>query len=53
MALDWIEKTVNERSPNAVFWNVGTADHLKLAPAGFREEPRFKELLSVMKLPEK
>ena len=50
LALDWAERTVDERSPNAVFWNVGTADHLKLAPAGFREEPRFIELLSRMKL---
>ena len=24
-ALDWVEKTVDEQSPNAVFWNVGTA----------------------------
>ena len=50
LALDWAERTVDERSPNALFWNVGTADHLKLAPAGFREEPRFIELLSRMKL---
>ena len=50
LALDWAERTVDERSPNAVFWNVGTAPHLKLAPAGFREEPRFIELLSRMKL---
>ena len=50
MALDWAEKTVNERSPNAVFWNVGTADHLKLAPADFRESPRFTELLRRMDL---
>ena len=50
LALDWAERTVDERSPNAMFWNVGTADHLKLAPAGFREEPRFIELLSRMKL---
>lgn len=50
LALDWAERTVDERSPNALFWNVGTADHLKLAPAGFREEPRFVELLSRMKL---
>ena len=53
LALDWAERTVDEGSPNAIFWNVGTADHLKLAPAGFREEPRFIELLSRMKLLEK
>jgi len=47
MALDWMERTVNERSPNAVFWGVGTADHLKLA-----EDPRFVELLRRMDLPE-
>ena len=52
MALDWMERTVNERSPNAVFWGVGTADHLKLAPVGFREDPRFIELLRRMDLPE-
>ena len=52
MALDWAERTVNERSPNAVFWGVGTADHLKLAPVGFREDPRFIELLRRMDLPE-
>jgi len=52
MALDWMERTVNERSPNAVFWGVGTADHLKLAPVGFREDPRFVELLRRMDLPE-
>jgi serine/threonine-protein kinase len=52
MALDWAERTVNERSPNAVFWSVGTADHLKLAPAAFRESPRFIELLRRMDLPE-
>jgi hypothetical protein len=52
MALDWTERTVNERSPNAVFWSVGTADHLKLAPAAFRESPRFIELLRRMDLPE-
>ena len=51
-ALDWAERTVDERAPNAMFWNVGTADHLKLAPAGFRDEPRFIELLRRMKLPE-
>jgi TolB-like protein len=50
LALDWAERTVDEKSPNAVFWNVGTADHLKLAPEGFREEPRFIELLSRMNL---
>ena len=50
MALDWAERTVNERSPNAVFWNVGTADHLKLAPADFRESPLFTELLRRMDL---
>jgi len=50
LALDWAEKTVDERSPNALFWNVGTAAHLKLAPASFREDPRFIELLSRMKL---
>ena len=52
MALDWMERTVNERSPNAVFWSVGTADYLKLAPAAFRENPRFIELLRRMDLPE-
>ena len=52
MALDWMEKTVNERSPNAVFWSVGSADHLKLAPVGFREDPRFIEVLRRMDLPE-
>ena len=52
MALDWMEKTVNERSPNTVFWGVGTADHLKLAPVGFREDPRFIEILRRMDLPE-
>jgi TolB-like protein len=50
LALDWVEKTVDERSPNALFWNVGTADHLKLAPVGFREEPRFIEVLNRLKL---
>jgi len=52
MALDWMERTVNERSPNAVFWSVGTADYLKLAPTAFRENPRFIELLRRMDLPE-
>ena len=52
MALDWMERTVNERSPNAVFWGVGTADYLKLAPAAFREDPRFIELLRGIDLPE-
>jgi len=52
MALDWAERTVNERSPNSVFWGVGTADHLKLAPVGFREDPRFIEILRRMDLPE-
>jgi TolB-like protein len=52
LALDWAERTVNERSPNAVFWSVGTADYLKLAPATFRENPRFIELLRRMDLPE-
>ena len=52
LALDWAERTVNERSPNAVFWSVGTADYLKLAPAAFREDPRFIELLRRMDLPE-
>ncbi len=51
MALDWVERTVNERSPNAVFWGVGTADNLKLAPVGFRENPRFTELLRRLDLP--
>jgi tetratricopeptide (TPR) repeat protein len=50
MALDWAERTVDERSPNAVFWNAGTADHLKLAPAGFRDSPRFIALLRKMDL---
>jgi TolB-like protein/tetratricopeptide (TPR) repeat protein len=50
LALDWAEKTVEEQSPNAMFWNVGTADHLKLAPQGFRDEPRFKALLGRLKL---
>ena len=52
LALDWAERTVNERSPNAVFWSVGTADYLKLAPATFRENPRFIEVLQRMDLPE-
>jgi serine/threonine-protein kinase len=52
LALEWAERTVNERSPNAVFWSVGTADYLKLAPAAFRENPRFIELLRRMDLPE-
>ena len=53
MALDWMERTINERSPNALFWGVGTADHLRLAPVGFREDPRFMELLRRMDLPER
>ena len=53
MALDWMERTVNERSPNAIFWGVGTADYLKLAPVGFREDPRFIETLQRMDLPER
>ena len=52
LALDWAERTVNERSPNAVFWSAGTADYLKSAPAAFREDPRFIELLRRMDLPE-
>ena len=52
LALDWAERTVNERSPNAVFWSAGTADYLKLAPTAFREDPRFIELLQRMDLPE-
>jgi TolB-like protein/tetratricopeptide (TPR) repeat protein len=52
VALDWAEKTVDEQSPNAMFWNVGTADHLKLAPAEFREQPRFIALLGRMNLVE-
>jgi TolB-like protein len=52
VALDWAERTVNERSPNAVFWNVGTAEYLKLAPVSFRESPRFLELLQRIDLPE-
>ncbi len=52
LALDWAERTVNERSPNAAFWSVGTADYLKLAPATFRENPRFIEVLQRMDLPE-
>jgi len=52
LALDWAERTVNERSPNAAFWSVGTADYLELAPAAFREDPRFIELLRRMDLPE-
>ncbi len=49
-ALDWVEKTVVEQSPNAVFWNVGTADHMQLGPAELRENPRFNELLRRMNL---
>ena len=49
-ALDWVEKTVDEQSPNAVFWNVGTADHMQLGPAELRESPRFIELLRRMNL---
>ena len=52
LALDWAERSVNERSPNAVFWSVGTADYLKLAPATFREDPRCIEDLRRMDLPE-
>ncbi len=52
LALDWVERTINERSPNALFWGVGTADHLKLAPVGYREDPRFMALLQKMGLPE-
>jgi TolB-like protein/lipoprotein NlpI len=52
MALDWAERTVRERSPDAVFWNVGTADHLKLVPPGFRDDPRFVEILRQMDLGE-
>jgi TolB-like protein len=44
-ALDWGERTIEERSPNSMFWAVGTASHLKLAPDDFREHPRFAELL--------
>ncbi len=50
VALDWVEKTVDEHSPNAVFWNVGTAEHMKLGPADLRENPRFIELLRRMNL---
>jgi len=52
LALDWAEKTIDERSPNAVFWSVGTADYLKLAPAAFREDPRFIAILRKMNLPQ-
>ncbi|MBT8090297.1 MAG: hypothetical protein KJO01_08830 [Gammaproteobacteria bacterium] len=48
--LDWAERTVDEQSPNAVFWNVGTADHMQLGPAELREDPRFIELLQRMNL---
>jgi TolB-like protein/tetratricopeptide (TPR) repeat protein len=51
-ALDWVEKTIDERSPNAVFWSVGAADHMKLAPAAFREDPRFIAILRRMNLPQ-
>ena len=50
LALDWAERTIDERSPNAVLWKVGNAAHLKLAPASFLQEPWFIELLSRMKL---
>jgi TolB-like protein/Tfp pilus assembly protein PilF len=50
VALDWVEKTVDDRSPNAVFWNVGTAAHMKLGPAELRDSPRFIELLRRMNL---
>ena len=51
-ALDWIEKTVNDQSPNAVFWKVGTADHMRLGSATLRENPRFIELLRSINLAE-
>ena len=44
-ALDWIERTIEERSPNSMFWAVGTSPYLKLAPENFQEHPRFAELL--------
>jgi len=50
LALDWAERTVDEHSPNAVFWNVGTAEHMKMGPADLRENPRFIELLRRMNL---
>ncbi len=52
VALDWVERTVDEHSPNAVFWNVGTVDHMQLGPAGLRENPRFIELIQRMNLTE-
>ncbi len=52
MALDWAERTVDERSPNAVFWRVITEQYLQLAPLTFRESPRFIELLRRMDFPE-
>lgn len=51
-ALDWVEKTVDKQSPNAVFWNVGTADHMKLGSTALREDPRFIALLQRMNLVE-
>lgn len=50
MALDWAEKTVDEESPNAIFWKVIVADNLELAPRPFRESPRFIEVLRRMDL---
>jgi tetratricopeptide (TPR) repeat protein len=44
-SLDWFEKAVREHSPEmTAVWVAPEADSL-------RQEPRFKELLSVMKLP--
>jgi len=50
MALDWIEETVNGHSPNAVFWKVGTADHMRLGDTALREHPRFVALLEKINL---
>jgi TolB-like protein/lipoprotein NlpI len=50
MALDWIEKTVDEHSPNAIFWKVGTADHMRLDTSVIREDPRFVALLEKINL---
>jgi len=50
MAFEWIEKTVNEHSPNAVFWKVGTADHMGLGNTALREHPRFVALLERLNL---
>lgn len=49
-ALDWMEKTVNDRSPNAVFWKVGTADHMRLSTAALKKDPRFVALLEDLNL---